>query len=321
MNKNDEKINQNTEMQLMKIPKFMLRVWHLIGIGLLIFMIISILVIVKCRNNKTEISSSPLEDSSSYLEGNLKNETNIKQEPEENIDKTQNSNMNYNLVNLPVLTEKGKENIENIYRTKDKKIAYLTFDDGPSKKVTPLLLDYLKNENIKVTFFVLGNMVDKNPEILKRAYNEGHYIANHGYTHEYSKIYASCQNVLDEFNKTEESIRKALGIENYNSNLFRFPGGLAGGKYAEVKLEAKELLNNNNILNLDWNALTEDSIGKPTKEQMYNKLVETTKGKNSIVILMHDANDKMSTYELLPEIIDYLRNEGYTFGNMYDLIK
>ena len=88
---------------------------------------------------------------------------------------------------IPKLTEQGKENIKNIYHT-DKKVAYLTFDDGPSNN-THQILDILKQNNIKATFFVLGSQVEIFPETTNRIYNEGHYIANHGYSHKYSEIY------------------------------------------------------------------------------------------------------------------------------------
>ena len=126
------------------------------------------------------------------------------------------------------------EKINNIYN-KESKIAYLTFDDGPSQAVTPLILDVLKEENIKATFFVLGTNVKKNPEIVKRAYEEGHYIANHGYTHNYSKIYENPKKVLDEYNKGEKQIRNAIKVSTYSSNLFRFPGGFEGRKICKSK--------------------------------------------------------------------------------------
>lgn len=128
---------------------------------------------------------------------------------------------------LPKLTNEGQENIKHIYSS-DTKIAYLTFDDGPSSDVTPLILDLLKQKEIKATFFVLGSRVKACPDIVKRAYEEGHYIANHGYSHKYSKIYKNVQAVLEEYDKTEQYIREAIGIENYSSHLFRFPGGSAG---------------------------------------------------------------------------------------------
>lgn len=213
------------------------------------------------------------------------------------------------------------QKIENIYSNKGEKIAYLTFDDGPSKTVTPYILDILKNENIKVTFFVLGNRVEYNPEIVKRAFAEGHYIANHGYTHQYSSIYTSIEAIFDEYNKTEACIQNALQNPNYHSNLFRFPGGSNGGKYHNLKQEAKEKLKENKIAYLDWNALSNDSAGAKTKEELMENIQNTVGNKNSVVILMHDAGDKISTYETLPEVIKFLKEKGYKFQNIYDVLK
>ena len=100
---------------------------------------------------------------------------------------------------LPKLTDEGKENMKHIYSS-DTKRAFLTFDDGPSNN-TNQILDILKERGIKATFFVLGSNVEKNPEIVKRMYDEGHFIANHGYSHVYDSIYSSKEAVLDEFNK------------------------------------------------------------------------------------------------------------------------
>lgn len=87
----------------------------------------------------------------------------------------------------------------------------MTFDDGPSS-VTPKILDVLKQENVKATFFVLGSRVEKMPDMVKRMYEEGHYVASHGYSHVYEQIYSSPQFVLDEYNKTSELIKNAIGV-------------------------------------------------------------------------------------------------------------
>ncbi len=107
---------------------------------------------------------------------------------------------------IPKLTQEGKDNISKIYSSETKR-AFLTFDDGPSS-VTPTILDTLKQENIKASFFVLGSRVEALPETVKRIYEEGHYIANHGYSHSYSAIYSSPQAVLDEFNQCNEAVKK-----------------------------------------------------------------------------------------------------------------
>ena len=221
---------------------------------------------------------------------------------------------------LPKLTDEGRQNMQNIYHSETKR-AFLTFDDGPST-VTPTILDTLKQEDIKATFFVLGSRVDAMPDMVKRIYDEGHYIANHGYTHTYSAIYSSPQAVLDEYNRCNDSVRNALGEQEYNSHLFRYPGGLPGGPYVNVKNQAKELLEQNDIVNVDWNALSGDAeTTTPTVEYEMQKIQQTVTGKSSVVILMHDAQAKKVTAEALPQIISWLRENGYEFKSFYEIIK
>lgn len=222
--------------------------------------------------------------------------------------------------NMPKLTEEARNNIQTIYQSETKR-AFLTFDDGPST-VTPTILDVLKQENVKASFFVLGSRVNAMPEMTKRIYDEGHYVANHGYSHSYSAIYASPQAVLDEFNECNKAVRNAIGVSDYHSHLFRFPGGLPGGKYAEIKRQAKELLSQNDIVNIDWNALTGDAeTANPTVEFEMQRIQETVNNKSSVVILMHDAQAKAVTAEALPQIISWLRENGYEFKNFYEIMK
>ena len=221
---------------------------------------------------------------------------------------------------LPKLTEEGKEFIKHIYSS-DTKRAFLTFDDGPSSN-TSQILDILNERGIKATFFVLGSNVEKNPEMVKRMYDEGHFIANHGYSHVYETIYQSPQAVLDEYNRCNQVVRDAIGEQEYNSHLFRFPGGLVGGKYADIKNQANDLLLQNDIVHVDWNALNGDSeTTSPTIEYEVQRIQETVGDKQSVVILMHDAQAKTVTVEALPTIIDYLKGQGYEFKNFYEIIK
>lgn len=210
--------------------------------------------------------------------------------------------------------------MKNIYHSETKR-AFLTFDDGPST-VTPTILDILKQENIRATFFVLGSRVNAMPETVRRIYEEGHYIANHGYSHSYSSIYSSPQTVLDEFNQCNDAVKSAIGVPEYNSHLFRFPGGLTGGKYASIKEQAKELLSQNDIVHVDWNALSGDAeTTEPTIEYEMERIQQTILYKNSVVILMHDAEAKKVTVEALPQIISWIRENGYEFKNFYEIIK
>jgi len=223
------------------------------------------------------------------------------------------------LINNQPFLEEQIQAIENIYSSDGKRV-FLTFDDGPTQLVTPLILDVLKEEDIKATFFVLGNRVQANPEIVKRAYDEGHYIANHGYTHNYSLIYKSPQTVMDEYNITEGYIKEVLGNPEYSSKVFRFPGGSSGGKYANLKKETKQVMRENGIVSLDWNALSRDADGSKTQEEIMNSVIQTVGEKQSVVILMHDSYDKILTYESLREVIQYLRDKGYEFMTLYDIL-
>lgn len=221
---------------------------------------------------------------------------------------------------IPKLTEEGKNNVNNIYKS-DTKRAFLTLDDGPSE-VTNQILDTLKQEKVKATFFVLGSNVKALPNVVKRIYDEGHYIANHGYSHVYSKIYASPQTVLDEFNQCNDAVKEAIQVPEYNSHLFRFPGGLAGGKHTTIKNEANELLKQNEVMHVDWNSLTGDAeTNNLSIEFELQRLRETSEGKNSLVILMHDAQAKKTTADALPNIIAYLKEQGYKFESFYNIIK
>ena len=229
-----------------------------------------------------------------------------------------------------VVTEKSEEEINaekefinqinNIYNGEEGKRVFLTFDDGPSETVTPKILEILDKYDIKATFFVLGCNVKSHPEIVKQAYEAGHYIANHGYSHKYSKIYESADTVLKEYNKTESAIRGALEDVTYSSYLFRFPGGAHGGPYEEIKEKARKKLNEEGVAYLDWSALTYDAAGADTKEEILCNLKETMNGWDNVVILMHDAPDKKVTYETLEDVIEYLQEKGYEFKNIYDLM-
>ena len=224
------------------------------------------------------------------------------------------------LAKLPQLTDVGKNNLANIYDSQTKRV-FLTFDDGPSKSVTIPILDILKQENVKATFFLLGSRVDLYPDIVKREYDEGHYLASHGYSHVYAQIYASPYSVLDEYNKSLTSIRNAIGTNEFNPHLFRFPGGYKGGKYSEIKEQAAVLLEQNGILNIAWNALTADSAGASTTEEFIAELEKEVPKYNSVVVLMHDAGTKKATADALPTIIQYFRERGFEFENFYSIIK
>ena len=234
------------------------------------------------------------------------------------IDNTLKKNTSKKNQKLPEWTDTAIQDIKSIYGSDDKQV-YLTFDDGPSKEITPQILEILKEENVPATFFVLGKCVEMYPELAKQEYEDGHFIANHGYTHTYSQIYSSVDSVVDEYNRTNESIQNAIGVPEYNCHLFRFPGGSSGGPYDSLKAQAKQILADNNVASTNWNCLTSDAAGNTTVQAQYNGALETQGNKTSLIVLMHDAADKKATPETLKLLIKHYKEEGYEFKNFYDI--
>lgn len=222
------------------------------------------------------------------------------------------------LNNNAIISEEFKNKINTLTKEKEK-IAYLTFDDGPNTLITPKVLDILKEEKIKATFFVIGKNVEEHQEIVKRAYEEGHYIANHGYDHNNTNLYKNEESFINEIKKTDIAIGKAIGVENYCSYVFRFPNGYMSPQNKNQKKQAVKLLSKMNYTYIDWNCLNNDSMKKYTKEQLLNNLKKSSKNKNTLVILMHDTKDVSNSSEVLKESINYLKSQGYQFNNFYDI--
>ncbi len=278
--------------------------------NIIIIVIIAILLIALAIFAGIQLAKYTTKQEQPEQNSTNQEENKPQEKPKEVIE---NSKNNFKLNNEQITA------INNIYTSNEKR-AFLTFDDGPSSNITPTILDILKKENVKATFFVLGTMVKSNPEILKRTYQEGHYIANHGYSHVYKNIYANENKPLEEYHKTNELIQKAIEQPNYQSNVFRFPGGSNGGYYEKVKTKAKKVLEENKVAYLDWNALTNDANGADTEEKVMKNLKSTCKGKSSVVILMHDAPNKELTAKTLPKVIEYLKEKEYNFKSLYDIL-
>lgn len=202
-----------------------------------------------------------------------------------------------------------EEEILALEKDPNSKFAYLTFDDGPSPNSTPAILDILAEYNIKATFFVVGSMVEQNPEILQRVYDEGHTIGNHTYTHNYRYIYRNTKNFMEDVNRADRILKDVLG-EDFETNLFRFPGGSFGKNKAPMIRAIKKA----GYTFYDWNALNGDSEGLNLKNSyLINRLKVTTKNKKDAIILMHDLDSKKGTVETLRRNLDYLISEGFYF--------
>ena len=201
-----------------------------------------------------------------------------------------------------------------------KKVAYLTFDDGPSETVTPLILDTLKAENVHATFFVVGKAVDESKitkDLIKREVKEGNAIGNHTYSHNYNYLYpnktVSVDNFMADVDKTNQSLKNVLG-EGFSTRAIRFPGGHMTWKGMDA-MDA--IMKEKDYHQVDWNALSRDAEGAPKKaEQLKQQIIKTITGRQKAVILMHDTYGKEETAKALPEIIKYLKEQGYEFRTM-----
>lgn len=191
------------------------------------------------------------------------------------------------------------------------KVAYLTFDDGPDDVNTPAILDVLKAKGVHATFYVLGGMVEKNPEVLKRIFAEGHAIGNHSYDHDYQRLYANKESFVEEMEQTDEAVFKLIGMRPF---IIRAPGGTVG-MFAANYYEHLNLLG---YVEHDWNVLTEDATPeKPSAEQQIAYIDRRAAGHlkdNMALVLMHCNGGKEETVRALPGIIDNLKAKGYRFG-------
>lgn len=205
-------------------------------------------------------------------------------------------------------------------RSDGKKVVYLTFDDGPSTTNTPKILDILKENDVKATFFVTGHSLENNDakDILKREAKEGHAIANHSYSHKYEYLYPNrvinTERFMGEINKTNEKMKEILG-KDFNTRTVRFPGGYWSWN---GRTNVRKELDKGGYAIVDWNALNGDAEAQDrSADQLVSETKETVEklGPNAdnIVFLMHDTYRKESTVQALPEIIEYFKSKGYEF--------
>lgn len=189
---------------------------------------------------------------------------------------------------------------------------YLTFDDGPSYDITPKVLDILKKYNIKATFFVIGR--ENLDNIIKRAYDEGHTIGLHSYTHNYS-IYKSSKTYFDDLNKISD---KVYNITKEKPYIIRFPGGSSNTISKNYNIGIMSYLTDEvkrrGYHYFDWNVGSSDTASNDGNKICNNVKKRLGKGEN--VVLMHDYSGKTSSITSLECIIDYGLNNGYEFSKI-----
>lgn len=203
-----------------------------------------------------------------------------------------------------------------------KKVAYLTFDDGPSETVTPQILDILKSENVHATFFLIGKYVDKDDaskNLVKREVAEGNAIGIHSYSHDYNYLFPkgkiSLENCLSDFDKTDKALKNVLG-QDFSTRAIRFPGGQItwSKKDPQGAENVDKALHERDWHQIDWNALSGDAEGgHKNAAELTKEAIKTIGNREKALILMHDTYGKEETAKALSEIIEYLKRQGYEF--------
>ncbi len=215
---------------------------------------------------------------------------------------------------------KPESNVEDVKPDPSKKV-FLTFDDGPST-LTPEILKILDENEVKGTFFTIGKSVEKNSMWVKQAYDEGHMVLPHTYSHDYA-IYTTFETYYNDLELAKKAIEDVLDIEV--PYIFRFPGGSSnhssfkyGGEQYMPKLtvDVKE----KGYYYIDWNVSSGDaSSDYDKKDKIISNVLDGAKNKNLIVALFHDTARNTKMAEVLPEIILELKNQGYTFRTFRDI--
>ena len=192
------------------------------------------------------------------------------------------------------------------------KVIYLTFDDGPSQ-YTGELLDILARYNVKATFFVTGRNSNYFYYI-KRAYDEGHVIGLHTYSHNYSSIYSSIDAYFNDLNSISEVVKNQTGVY---SNLIRFPGGssntVSRNYTVGIMSQLSSLVESRGYSYFDWNVSSGDASSVILDSSSYAQNVINSLGNGSYyVVLQHDTN--INSIRAVSSIIEYGLSHGYSFG-------
>lgn len=187
------------------------------------------------------------------------------------------------------------------------KKVYLTFDDGPSSN-TDQILDILKDYDVKATFFVVGKTDERSVKAYQRIVEEGHTLAMHSYSHKYDEIYESKEAFARDLNSLQEYLYETTGVW---PRIYRFPGGSSNTVSKVDMQELIEYLTDIGITYFDWNVASGDAVSRtlPAETIVNNCLSGIEKQKES-VILMHDASNKGTTIEALPQIIEAIQEQG-----------
>ncbi len=192
-------------------------------------------------------------------------------------------------------------------------VIYLTFDDGPTA-TTQKILDILKEEQVKATFFVINHASDYD-YLIKRAYDEGHTIGLHSYSHNYAQIYQSADAFFQDLSAIQNKVKSLIGI---SLSIIRFPGGTSNTiskKYSPgIMTYLASEVENRGYRYYDWNIESGDSGGAKTANDVYRNVINGLRHDRTNIVLLHDFANNSKTVDALRDIIQYGKSNGYQFA-------
>lgn len=195
--------------------------------------------------------------------------------------------------------------------------VYLTFDDGPSRH-TAEILDILKKNDIKATFFLIGKTDEHSKEMMRQIVSQGHTIAIHTYTHQYDQIYSSVEDYLKDFYKIYELIYNTTGVK---PDIFRFPGGSVNSHNQKIYQDLIEEMDRRGFTYYDWNVSAEDASSKATSRSISNNITYGVLRNSRSIVLLHDFESRTATMDALDGIIKDLKDYGYKFDKLTNQIE
>lgn len=188
------------------------------------------------------------------------------------------------------------------------KKVYLTFDDGPGSQ-TGKILDILKKNHVKATFFVTGKEDASSKKIYQRIVKEGHTLAMHSYSHIQDVIYDSKEVFEKDLKQINRCLYEATGV---HTKFYRFPGGSSTQNTSLPIQNFIDVLKKNHYLYLDWNVISPDiNNANATKEQVVTGVMQGVDAYDTAVVLMYDVADKPMTVKALPSIIKQIKAKNY----------
>lgn len=197
-----------------------------------------------------------------------------------------------------------------------KKVVYLTFDDGPSRNITPEILKILRENHIHATFFLVGQYVNYYPQKVRDIKRQGNAVGLHSDTHNYGQIYKNPNALLRDVHKLNKKVK---GILHQQSHLYRFPGGSFEPKSRLGEKQKNRLvkaLNEEGYRCFDWDVSLGDSAHGASPQAMFHSVRNQIGNKERVVILAHDMGLKKNTPAAMEKVIRYYKKQGYSFDTL-----